>query len=167
MLGPRTREFMLTGLTSRGGLSNWVAFFFEHEAVFVDLGIRPAVLAGVRTGLAAGLESAGVYTFGTEHYGPEAGALSPVVFCEALSREAQRIFRVADGELEEVLLELRLTAHRLTVMSPSGRLTFGLMNRHEAEAVRPHLEAHLGARFRVESSAPFAFLAKHAPLLTK
>jgi hypothetical protein len=38
--------FALTGLTSRGGLSNWVFFCFPQESILVDVGVTPALKAG-------------------------------------------------------------------------------------------------------------------------
>lgn len=60
--------FVLTGLTSRGGLSNWVFFFFPEEIVQCDLGVVPAVKAGAEAGIRANLDVIG--EFGETVYGP-------------------------------------------------------------------------------------------------
>jgi hypothetical protein len=41
----------LTGLTSRGGLSNWIFFFRRADLVMIDVGMMPSLIAGIEAGI--------------------------------------------------------------------------------------------------------------------
>ncbi|MFO0579639.1 MAG: hypothetical protein U1A78_37040 [Polyangia bacterium] len=152
------QTFILTGLQSRGGLSNWVFFFGPEELVLVDVGMGPALRAGVLAGL--DLEGG--------PYGPQPHAGTDAdTWLQRLGGRARRILRKPLVELRAVRLQLRLGAHQLVVEDAAGRARFSLMNRHEAEPLADRLTEQLGERFRIQESGPFRFLKRHAPFLTR
>lgn len=152
------QTFVLTGLQSRGGLSNWVFFFEPAELVMVDVGMGPALRAGVQAGI--GLE------WGAYGPQPPAGADADT-WLQRLGDRARRVVRKPLVELRAVRLQLRLGAHQLVVEDAAGSARFGLMNRHEAEPLADRLAEQLGERFCIQESGPFRFLKRHAPFLTR
>src|SRR5262249_61472638 len=65
--------FAMTGLSSRGGLSNWVFFFSPTDVVMIDLGIGPALKAGARAGVASQFGLAGAALGGSGRGPPNGG----------------------------------------------------------------------------------------------
>jgi hypothetical protein len=63
--------FAITGLISRGGLSNWVLFFFPDELIMVDVDAGPAFKAGLQVGV---LGVAGEIVLENTAYGPPPSA---------------------------------------------------------------------------------------------
>ncbi|MDI1475063.1 hypothetical protein [Polyangium sp. y55x31] len=159
--------FVLTGLTSRGGLSNWVFFFFPTEIVQCDLGILPAVKAGAEAGIRANLDVIG--EIGDTTYGPRRpkGGTAEA-WCDALVGKAKRVERLPRERVREIRLHLTAMAHELYVATDEGKpQMFSLMNRNEAEEVRGLLQARFGERFVLTKSGVFAFFERHAPSLMK
>ncbi|MDI1437485.1 hypothetical protein [Polyangium sorediatum] len=157
--------FVLTGLASRGGLSNWVFFFFPAEIVQCDLGMMPAVKAGAEAGIRANLDVVG--ELGEQTYGPgrpKGGATE--AWCDELVGKAKRVERLPCERVREIRLHLKAMAHEFYVTADEGApRRFSLMNRREAQEVRGLLEARFGERFVVTKSAVFAFFERHAPFL--
>ncbi|MDC3959594.1 hypothetical protein [Polyangium jinanense] len=158
---------VLTGLTSRGGLSNWVFFFFPAEIVQCDLGIMPAVKAGAVAGIRANLDVVGEIgetTYGPR--GPKGG--SAEAWCDELVGKAKRVERLPCEHVRGIRLHLTAMAHELYVTADEDKpRMFSLMNRSEAGEVRGLLEARFGQRFVVTKSAVFAFFERHAPFLMR
>jgi hypothetical protein len=151
--------FALTGLTSRGGLSNWVFFFLPGRLVMIDVGIAPALKAGAQAGVAG---AAGVT------YGPQRPAYEHLeAWCEQLRGKAKKVVELRDDEIRSVRLHLRAAAHRLFLEGPEGVQRFALMNRQEADPAASQLAERLGARFETSTSAFYAFVRRHAPFLMK
>lgn len=157
--------FVLTGLMSRGGLSNWVFFFLLDEIVQCDLGMMPAVKAGAEAGLRANLEVIG--EIGEQVYGPRQpkdGAIA--AWCDELVAKAKRVERLSYERVREIRLHLKAMAHELYVTTGEGKpVRYGLMNRKEAAEVSGLLHARFGERFVVTKSSVFAFFERHAPFL--
>lgn len=158
------QSFALTGLCSRGGLSNWTFFFFPQTVVMLDAGASPAV----RAGIIGGTEVLTVI-LGDPAYGPQRGKQPALLDWYAqLHYDAEDVVQFADAEIERVRLHLRMAAHELFITGSDGRSRrFTLMNRHEAEPVIGALQQRFGARFEVSSTALFSFLKRRAPFLTK
>jgi len=85
---PGGNAFALTGLTSRGGLSNWVFFFFPDELVMVDVGLAPAVRAGVLAGALGQLGGIGLALLHDEQKFGERFALEKTRACLFFERRA-------------------------------------------------------------------------------
>lgn len=158
------QSFALTGLVSRGGLSNWTFFFFPQTVVLLDLGAAPAVKAGI-----IGSIDALTVILGDPAYGPQRGKQQPLLdWYTQLHDDADDVLQFDDAQIARVRLHLRMTAHELFITGSNGRtLRFTLMNRHEAEPVIAALQQRFGARFEVSSTALFSFLQRRAPFLTK
>jgi hypothetical protein len=159
--------FVLTGLTSRGGLSNWVFFFFLEEIVQCDLGFVPAVKAGAVAGIRANLDVIG--EIGETVYGPrlpKGGTLE--TWHDAIVAQSKRVVRVPCEQVREIRLHLNAMAHDLYItIGEEKPAMYGLMNRAEADRVRGRLHARFGERLVVTKSAVFAFFERHAPFLIK
>lgn len=157
--------FVLTGLTSRGGLSNWVFFFLPTEIVQCDLGILPAVKAGAEAGIRANLDILG--EIGETTYGPgrpKGGTAE--AWCDELVGKAKRVERLPCEYVRGIRLHLTAMAHELLLVTDEGKTaTFGLMHRREAKRVAAPLHARFGERFTVTKSAVFAFFERRAPFL--
>jgi hypothetical protein len=157
--GVNERGFALTGLTSRGGLSSWVFFFFPERLVMIDVGLKPALKAGAEAGLAGG----GI----DSPYGPQrppAQALAS--WCERLRAGARVVVELPDPQIRRVRLHLRAMAHQLFLESADGAPhRFTLMNRPEAAPAAVALARLLGDRFATTTSAVYAFLSRHARFL--
>ena len=154
------RVFALTGLTSRGGLSNWVFFLFPDRLVMIDVGLAPAIKAGAQAGIGGGPGA---------DYGPQKGAFQPTeAWCEELRSKAKAVRELALDQLAEVRLHRRMLAHQLFVRGGDGTtMKFSLMSRDQADPAILVLHERLGERLVITASGPFAFLARHAPFLVK
>ncbi|MDI1448994.1 hypothetical protein [Polyangium sp. 6x1] len=158
---------VLTGLTSRGGLSNWVFFFFRAEIVQCDLGMLPAVKAGAEAGIRANLDVVG--EIGEQVVGPRRpkGGTAEAWYDELVAK-AKRVERVPCDRVRGIRLHLTAMAHELLLVTDEGQTSkFSLMNRKEAAHVAAPLHALFGERFTVTKSTVFAFFERHAPLLMK
>ncbi len=159
--------FVLTGLTSRGGLSNWIFFFFPKEIVQCDLGVVPAVKAGAEAGIRANLDVIG--EMGEPVYGPrqpQGGTLE--AWHDAIVAQSKRVVRVPCEQVREIRLHLNAMAHDLYITIGDDKPSvYGLMNRAEADRIRGKLQARFGERFVVTKSAVFAFFERHATFLMK
>lgn len=158
------KPFALTGLSSRGGLSNWTCFFFPQSVVLLDAGAAPAVRAGI-----VGASDLLTVVLGDPAYGPQLGRGHALFdWYERLHCSAQDIRQYEDANIQRVRLHLRMSAHELFITGSDGVVArFGLMNRHEAEPITFALQERFGARFEVSSTALFAFFKRNAPPLTR
>ena len=94
--------FALSGLVSRGGLSNWVFFFFPDALVMVDVGIGPSLKAGAQAGVLGQLGGEGVYLLSTLEHGPRARWGQALrAWLEQLRPKAKRVVTLPDAEVRE------------------------------------------------------------------
>lgn len=164
---PTDEAFALTGLTSRGGLSNWVFFCFPKESILVDVGVTPALKAGALAGALAELEVVGEIISERATYGPHKGRGQGLyAWAAELQTKAKNMVRCRNEDLR-VRLHRRALAHQLYVTVPGAEYAFAMMNRDEAERVTPLFERRLGARFEVSSTPVFDFFQRHASFLIK
>ncbi len=161
--------FALTGLTSRGGLSNWVLFVFPTEVVIVDAGLRAAIKAGVQAGARSQLGLVGQAVLGRPSYGPQKGDHEALeTWCSALRSRAKNVVALKDDEIRTVRLHMTAMSHELFVGGADGTIwKFGMMNRKEAEANMAPLTGRFGSRFQVSASPVFSFFKRYAPLLMR
>ena len=159
--------FTLTGLTSRGGLSNWVFFFLPKEIVMLDVGMAPAMKAGIREGLGSQLWSALLARLGSGKYGPQQAASEGFDDWQArLRSKAKDVQTLRDDGIRRVRLHLRALAHQIIIVGIGGPdRTFQLMDRDEAESLIEPLTRRFGSRFEISSTPVFAFFKRYAPFL--
>ena len=158
--------FTLTGLSSRGGLSNWVFFFLPRETVMLDLGVAPALKAGALAGLSAQPWLALLAGLGRPKHGPQQGRGEELDAWQAkLHSKARDVQILRDDRIRRVRLHLRALAHQIIIDDISSSKAFQLMNRDEAESVIEPLARRFGARFEVTSTPVFAFCKRYAPFL--
>ncbi len=163
--------FAMTGLTTRGGLSNWTFFFFPREVVLCDTGVGPALKAGFGAGLrhhgALGAVAAALVG---ENYGPQQGEYYAVEhFCAELERDAKRVLRVNDADVRHVRLHLRALAHQFFMNVAPGLVPekFTAMNRGESIASIDLLRERFGSRFELSKTGVYAFFDRYAPILMR
>jgi hypothetical protein len=151
--------FALTGLVSRMGNSNWVFFFRDAELLMIDVGIMPALRAGVHAGL---VKSVGAYgpQRGKEQSDDEAWSLE-------LKKSAKAIVTKPYAAIARVRLHKRCLSHLVFVETDGEIQKFSLANRNEAEPVANRLQDRLGPKFTVTSTPIYAFFAKYAPFLNQ
>lgn len=160
------QPFTLTGLSSRGGLSNWVFFFLPQETVMLDLGMGPAIKAGARAGLSAQPWLAFLDGLGRPKHGPQQGRDEPLEAWQAkLSANAKDIQILRDDRIRRVRLHLRALAHQIVIDGISATKTFQFMDRDDAERVIEPLAQRFGERFMVSGTPVFAFCKRYAPFL--
>lgn len=160
------QPFALTGLSSRGGLSNWVFFFLPMETLMLDLGVAPAIKAGAWAGLGAQPWLAFLGGLSRAKHGPQPGREDTLEAWQAkLGSQAKRIQVLRDDRIRRVRLHLRALAHQIIIDDISTRRAFQLMNRDEAESVIEPLARRFGERFEVTSTPVFAFCKRYAPFL--
>lgn len=166
MTTTRNEGFALSGLVSRGGLSNWVFFFFPDALVMVDVGIGPSLKAGAQAGVLGQLGGEGVYLLSTLEHGPRARWGQALrAWLEELRPRARRLVTLPAADLQ-VRLRMRMLAHELYVTGPDGvRQRFGLMNRKQSEAMVSPLQHRFGTRFVLEKTPTYAFFERHLPFL--
>lgn len=153
-----SQTFTLSGLQSRGGLSNWIFFFRDTELVRVDVGMMPALKAGALAGIGA---EGGAY-------GPQLPQNGDVeAWLAQLGARAKQLIRQPLDEIRSVRLLMRMGANHLFLRTAEGRQRFVLMNRHESEPVAALLAERLGDRFLLDESGPFRFFKRYAPFLTR
>jgi len=159
--------FVLTGLSSRGCLSNWVFFFLPKEIVMLDLGVAPAVKAGARAGLTALPWLAVLDGLGRPKHGPQPGLGEELDAWRAkLQSRAKDVQVLRDDRIRRVRLHLRAWAHQIIIDDISAaKRVYQLMNRNEAETLIEPLAQRFGARFEVTSTPVFAFCKRCAPFL--
>ncbi len=160
-------SFALTGLASRGGLSNWVFFFFPDALVMVDVGIAPAVKAGMQAGAFSQLPVLGDAIMEGLTYGPKAGARQGLRdWSIQLRARAKNVVELKNDQIQAIHLRLRMLGHELFVTgADGGRKKFGFMNRKEAEPAVEPLRQRLGSRFELSKTPVFAFLERRARFL--
>lgn len=161
------QPFVLTGLMSRGGLSNWVFFFLPTETVMIDVGAAPAIKAGLRAGVRGQFGLAGLAVMGRPVYGPQNEARGELDTWRAeLQAKAKKVRVVKDDAIRSVRMHLKAMAHELFVVGTDGTSQkFGLMNRAEAKAVTESLARRFGSRFETSTTGPYAFCKRYAPFL--
>lgn len=159
--------FVLTGLISRGGLSNWMFFFLPKEIVMLDLGIGPAIKAGALAGLGAQPWFAWLAALGRSKHGPQPGRGEELeAWRVKLQSKTKDIQILRDDRIHRVRLHLRALAHQIVIDDyGSTRRKFQLMNRDEAETLIEPLARRFGPRFEVTSTPVFAFCKRYAPFL--
>lgn len=152
----------LTGAITRGGLSNWVLFFRISDLVAVDVGMSPAIHAGIEAGVRG--RSDGIT------YGPvrQVDETNDDEWLFRLQNTAKQIVRHDYAELRTITYRRCLSANELIVEPRTGpSTTFGLMNRRASEATCEHLQARFVSGFHVAQSRPHAFVCKFAPFLAQ
>lgn len=156
---------VVTGLSSRAGLSNWVFFFEPAALVMVDVGVMPAVIAGAEAGARAQLDVVG--ELGERRYGPQPRrGQDASAFRAGVEARARRIVRLEYERIERLRLHLRVFAHVLEVIPSGGEGTrFSLMNRAEAAGLAEWLAGLRPERSELVESACYAFLRRRAPFL--
>ena len=158
--------FVLTGLNSRGGFSNWVFFFLPKEILMLDQGIGPAIRGGARAGLSANPLLALLERLGRSKYGPQQGRDEGFDSWQAkLRSRAKDVQTLRDDRIRRVRLHLRALAHQIVIDDIIGSKRFQLMNRDEAETLIEPLAQRFGSRFEVTSTPVFAFCKRYAPFL--
>lgn len=160
---------VITGLASRGGLSNWVFFVYPTKLVMVDVGASPAVAAGLRTGAGAQVGPLGIVAAGRAAYGPRPNGDEPLEAWRArLETRAKNVRVLRDEEIRTVRIHRKMMAHELFLVGADGATTrFGIMNRAQVEMVIEQLGLRYGQRFQVSSSRVFGYLNRRAPILTR
>ena len=159
--------FALTGLMSRGGLSNWVFFFFPDALVTVDVGITPALKGGAAAGVLGQFGGEGIFLLNTLEHGPRAKWGQALrAWLEELRPKAKRVVTLPDADVRAVRLRMRMMAHELWLTGPDGTAQrFGLLNRKQSEATASPLAHRFGARFTLEKTPAYAFFEKYLPFL--
>lgn len=159
-------SFALTGLTSRGGLSNWVLFVSPMEAVMIDVGAGPAIVRGIQAGMRGQFGLVGVVLQSAAH-GPQKGARKELDdWRNELQAKAKQVRVLSDADVRHVRLHLQATAHQLSVVAKDGTThTFGLMNRKAAPTLADVLAKRFASRFETTKTPTFAFFERYAPFL--
>lgn len=159
--------FTLMGLSSRGGLSNWVFFFLPQEVLMLDLGMAPAIKAGALAGLGAQPWFAWLSALFRPRHGPQPGRDEALEDWQAkLRSKAKDVQLLRDERIHRVRLRLRALAHQVVIDDYGAvKRVFQLMNRDEAESLIEPLSRRFGARFEVTSTPVFAFCKRYAPFL--
>lgn len=158
--------FVLTGLNSRGGLSNWVFFFLPKEILMLDVGIGPAIKAGALAGLSANPLLAFLGGLVSAKHGPQQGRGESFDDWQAkLRARAKDVQTLRDDRITRVRLHLRALAHQILIDDLGTTKRFQLMNRDEAETLIEPLSERFGSRFSVTSTPVFAFCKRYAPFL--
>lgn len=152
----------MTGLISRGGLSNWVVFFRADELVAVDVGVTPAIRAGIEAGVRRRVGA-------NSTYGPQrnANAEDDEAWLTELQTSAKKVERTQYTKLKSCKIVKTMWSHQLVLEDGERRLSLSLMNRQEAEPVSRLLQERIGANFKVVESGPYAFFARYAPFLVQ
>jgi len=158
--------FALTGLFSRGGLSNWV-FFFDDQLTMIDVGMAPAIKAGMQAAVLGQFGAAGVGVLSTLSYGPQAdGTKALRQWSAELRAKAKNIVELQDGQIGKVQLKMNMMGHELFITERDGvAKMFGLMNREQAETAAEPLTQNFGPRFELLKTPVFEFFERHAPFL--
>ena len=158
--------FAMTGLSSRGGLSNWVFFFSPTDVVMIDLGIGPALKAGARAGVASQFGLAGA-ALGGSGRGPQNGGPGGLdEWREKLQAKAKKVRVLRDDGIRGIRLHMGALAHQLFVVTADGASEkYKLMNRAEAKAVKDGLSRRFGPRFEISTTGTYAFFDRYAPFL--
>ena len=164
-----SEPLVITGLASRGGLSNWVFFVYPTKLVMVDVGAGPAVAAGLRAGLGAQVGPGGVVAAGRVAYGPRLKGDEPLEAWRArLETRAKNVRVLRDEEIRTLRIHRRMMAHELFLVGADGTTTrFAIMNRAQVEMVIEPLGLRYGQRFQLSSSRVFDYLHRRAPKLTR
>jgi hypothetical protein len=160
-------DFAVTGLISRGGLSNWVFFFLTDELVMIDVGMKPAIIAGLKAGILGQLGGVGYGVLNTMKEGFQADARQALIdWKAALETKAKTVLAMPSSQIRRIRLNLSMLGHELHLTGPNGDLTkFGLMNRKQALAAIEPLSQHYENRFETSKSASYHFFERHAPFL--
>lgn len=158
--------FAITGLISRGGRSNWVFFFFPDRVSMIDVGMAPAVVAGLGAGVLSQFGAAGSSLLRRMSYGPDGAGHDRLAdwHSELLAKAKTRI-DLELAQVRSVRLRLRMLAHELSVADAQEEKTFGLMNRKLAGASVEPLRQLFKERFEVEKTPAFAFFERRLPFL--
>lgn len=154
---------IITGVSSRGGLSNWVLFFRLSDLVAIDVGATPSIIAGVRAGLSGRVG-------GNYAHGPLPGedVVDANEWIEALEPKAKRLVVKAYPALKSIAFQRNLMSNELVVKASDGESwTFGFMDREQSEAVHAALQERFHSGYTLVHSGPHAFLSRWAPFLTK
>jgi len=153
--------FAVTGLTSRGGWSNWVFFFFSNELVMIDLGMTPSIKAGFYAGVASQLGGA------TPAHGPiPDGNQGLSAWCTELRAKAKNTVALQLDQVRAIRLLMKITQHQLFVTGADGiEKKFVLMNRNQAAPMIKPLEQGFGSRFQLSKTPVYQFLERRAPFL--
>ena len=167
--GGCVREFAISGIYTRGGLSNWSLFFYPKEVVMIDVGAGPSIAAGAMLG--AGVQF-GVLGYTAAKRIVEEKAPGGGVDLEALrsklEAKAKQVRTVKDGEIEALQIRLTMMQHHFQISFTDGTTTeYGVKDRHALESAAEALAERFGVRFEVVQSPTFAYLKQKAPFLTK
>ena len=159
--------FALTGLISRGGLSNWVFFFFPDELVMVDVGMTPAIKAGLQAGVLGQFGAVGHGVLSSLNYGPNADATQSLqAWSTELRGKAKNVVEMKGDRIGKVRLRMTMLGHELFITAADGAgKKFGLMNRKQSDATVELLKQSFGARFEISKTPVFRFLERYAPFL--
>lgn len=162
-----SEEFALTGLMSRGGLSNWVLFSFPNELVMVDVGAMPAITAGVMAGALSQFGVVGHAVATSLNYGPPVNPTHELQnWCAELRTKAKNVVELKSDQVLNITLRMKMTSHELRVTGADRiERKFSLMNREQANAAIEPLTRSFDARFTVSKTPTFAFFERHAPFL--
>jgi len=168
--GSQNDGFALMGLVSRGGFSNWVAFFFPAEVVIVDVGMGATLKAGVFAGVGGQFGALGALVLALTRSirGPrKAGGMSLREKLAELKLKAKHVITLRDDQISDVRFVKRMLGHQLIIKGHDQELVFGLRNRKESQKAIQQLESRIGSRFTVSESPIFALLERYVPLLVK
>ena len=150
--------FVVQGLASRGGLSNWVLFAQDDGVVLCDVGMAPAIAMGVAAGM-------GVMT---EPRSASVGSEKLDAWCEELCKTSKSVVRVEDARIARVRLVQSVLPHQLYVEEKDGTSRkFGFLDRPFSAGVDEPLRQRFGEKFDLVVTKPFAFLRSYLPFLLK
>jgi hypothetical protein len=160
------QPFALTGLTSRGGLSNWVVFVLPTETVLIDVGATPAIARGIAAGVAGQFGVAGIGLLRAVQERPSSKTVDLDDWRTQLEAKAKQVHVLNDADVRHVRLHLRATAHQLSIISADGiTQTFSFMNRAAGPALVDPLTQRFGSRFETSITPAFGFFTRYAPFL--
>lgn len=149
--------FIVEGLASRGGLSNWVAFIRDGQITLCDVGMGPAVAMGVAAG------------FGTRIDGRSFLPANQLdAWCDELCAKAKSVATLDDATITRVRLIQSFLPHELQIEEADGSMKkFGFVDRHFSDGIDEPLRNRFGSRFELVTTGPFAFLQRYLPFLLK
>ena len=151
--------YVLSGLISRGGFSNWVFFFRGEDLVAIDVGVTPTLVAGLEAGIRGRVQTFGP-SRGPAHADDDA-------WLDSLAAKAKTVRRIPYASIASMRVHLQMMAHEVHLETNDGKETFGLMNRPAADRALIVLPARLGERFAITKSGPYAWFEAKAPFLVK
>lgn len=148
----------VSGLISRGGLSNWVFLFRPDELVLVDVGMTPTIVAGLEAGVRGKVTTKGPVN--------DLPGVTDEAWVSALAAKAKSVETVPYTAIRELRVHRVLSANELHLVTDTSR-TFGIMERRATERIA-QLAAHfVPAAFRETKGGLYAWIEQRAEFLVR